>query len=187
MSYAEKQKAEIETIAPRTFNLNLSDDDVRRLYEKAAEASITPEELIENFIADLVFGTHTNGSDERMRAREWFERCWFSLDNYGSFLAYLVKTIEYDYYEQQQQIISECQDELSELDISDFDNMEEFDEEKEYHTRRLEQANEEIKEMFDEYCKRGENPETFEKESKLISQYQESLKKALVHEKERTV
>ncbi len=80
MNYAEKQNAEIATIVPRTFKLNLSDADVTRLYEKAAEASIAPEQLLENFIGDLVCGTHTNGSDERTRAEEWFDRCRLSLD-----------------------------------------------------------------------------------------------------------
>lgn len=187
MNYAEKQKAEIATVSPRTIKINLSDEDVKRLYEKAAGASITPEELIENFIADLVCGTHTNGSDERQRAEEWFERCWFSLDYYGSFLAYLVKNCEYSYFTEQQKIISECKDELSELDVSEFDSEEEYDEEKEYITRRLEQANEEIKEMFDEYCKHGKNPETIEQETKRISIYRDGLKNALAHEKERTV
>lgn len=177
MNYAEKQKAEIAAVSPRTIKINLSDEDVKRLYEKAAGASITPEELIENFIADLVCGTHTNGSDERQRAEEWFERCWFSLDYYGSFLAYLVKNCEYIYFTEQQKIISECKDELSELDVSEFDTEEEYNEEKEYITRRLEQANEEIKEMFDEYCKHGENPETIEQETKRISIYRDGLKK----------
>lgn len=187
MNYAKKQKAEAATVSPRTIKINLSDEDVKRLYEKAAGASITPEQLIENFIADLVCGTYTNGSDERTRAEEWFERCWFSLDNYGSFLAYLVKNCEYSYYTEQQKTVSECTEELSELDISDFDSTEEYDEEKEYITRRLEQANEEIKEMFDEYVKHGENPETFEEEIENIRKYEESLKNALAHKNERTV
>lgn len=103
------------------------------------------------------------------------------------FLAYLVKNCEYSYFAEQQKNISECRDELAELDVSDFDSTEEYDEEKEYITRRLEQANEEIKEMFDEYVKHGENPETFEEEIENIRKYEESLKNALAHEKERTV
>lgn len=187
MNYAEKQKAEIETIAPRAFNLNLSDADVKRLYEKAAGASVAPEQLLENFIADLVCGTNTNGSDERMYIEQWFDRCWFSLDSCGSFLAYLVKNCEFDNFTELQETVTECTEELSELDVNDFDNLEEYNEEREYTRRRLEQANSEIKELFDEYSKRGENPETIEQEIKRISQYRESLKKALAHEKERTV
>lgn len=187
MNYAEKQNAEIATIVPRTFKLNLSDADVKRLYEKAAGASITPEQLIENFIADLVCGTYTNGSDERVRADEWFDRCWFSLDNYGSFLAYLVKNSEYDNFTELQEIVTECTEELAELNISDYDDPEEYDEECEYTKKRLEQANGEIKELFDDYSKRGESPETLEQETEKITKYRENLKNALTHKCERTV
>lgn len=187
MDYSEKLKAEVKTISPRNFALKLSDADLKSFYEKAARVSLTPEELLENFIADLVCGLHTNGSDERDKAEEWFERCWFSFDNYGSFLAYLVKNCEYDYFTEQQKTVSECTEELSELGISDFDSENEYDEEKEYLTRRLEQANEEIRRMFDEYVKHGESPENFEAEIESIRKYEESLKNALAHENERTV
>ena len=77
MDYTEQQKKEIATVAPRIININLSDSDVKRLYVKAAGASLTPEELIENFIGDLVCGTYSNGSDERVYAEQWFDRCDF--------------------------------------------------------------------------------------------------------------
>ncbi len=96
MSYGEEAKKEDETVAPRTFTVNLSDADVKRLYKKAAEASLTPEELFENFVGDLVDGTYSNGSDERMCAEEWYNRCWFSFDYFNSFLAYLVRECKYE-------------------------------------------------------------------------------------------
>lgn len=68
-----------------------------------------------------------------------------------------------------------------------FDSEDEYDEEKEYLTRRLEEANKEIRRMFDEYVKHGESPETFEEEIENIRKYEESLKNALSHENERTV
>lgn len=46
--------------------MNLSDADVRRLAEKSGEGGLTISELLENFIGDLVDGTYSNGSDERM-------------------------------------------------------------------------------------------------------------------------
>ena len=187
MDHSKKLEAEVKTISPRNFALKLSDADLKSFYEKAARVSLTPEELLENFIADLVCGLHTNGSDERDKAEEWFERCWFSLDYAASFLAYLIKNCEYENYSEMQKTVSECTEELSELGISDFDSEEEYDEEKEYFTRRLEQANEEIKEMFDEYVKHGDCPETFEAEIRNIRKYEEGLKNALAHEKERTV
>lgn len=76
--YQRNQEEEIQTIRKRTYELELSDADVLRLKYKAEEGKLTPEELLQNFVGDLVDGTYSNGSDERMRAQDWFERCWFS-------------------------------------------------------------------------------------------------------------
>jgi len=73
-----EQQKEIETIKERVFRIRLSDADVERLALKAASGGLLPEELLQNFIGDLVRGTYSNGSDERMYAEQWFDRCWFS-------------------------------------------------------------------------------------------------------------
>ena len=73
----EQQKKEIETIKPRTYMLNLSDADVERIESKAMEYGMTVSKLLENFIGDLIDGTYSNGSDERMYANQWFNRCCF--------------------------------------------------------------------------------------------------------------
>lgn len=52
---------------------------------------MTVGELIENFIGDLVCGTYSNGSDERMYAEQWFERCWFGMFPDLTFLRYLIE------------------------------------------------------------------------------------------------
>ena len=78
MVYGEQQKKEIETVRERTIKLRLSDADVKRLFDKAGTAGLSVAELLQNFIGDLVCGTYSNGSDERMYADQWFERCWFS-------------------------------------------------------------------------------------------------------------
>lgn len=61
----------------RTITLKLSDTDVERLALKAASGGIHVEELLENFIGDLVRSPYSNGSDERLYAEQWFDRCWF--------------------------------------------------------------------------------------------------------------
>ena len=71
---AARQREEIPTIKPRTLTIELSDADVKRLFEKAAYAGKTPGSLLESFIGDLVDGTYSNGSDERERAEAWFDR-----------------------------------------------------------------------------------------------------------------
>ena len=68
----------MEELKKRTFTLELTDDDVTRLANKAASAGMSMGELLASFVGDLVCGSHTNGSDERMLAQSWFDRCGFS-------------------------------------------------------------------------------------------------------------
>lgn len=84
-----EHEKEIETIKPREYSLKLSDADVIRIAKTAGAYDMTVSELLENFIGDLVNGTYTNGSDERMYAQQWAERCWFSYDPDKSLVKYL--------------------------------------------------------------------------------------------------
>lgn len=77
--FREQQQDEIDTIKERNLTVKLSDADCERLVRKCGAHGLTVGELIENFIGDLVDGTYTNGSDERMYANQWFERCWFGM------------------------------------------------------------------------------------------------------------
>ena len=90
MSYGEEQRKEIETIKKRQIKLELSDEDCDRLERKCGEYGLTIGELIENFVGDLVGGTYSNGSDERMYAQQWFERCWFGMFPEPSLLNHLL-------------------------------------------------------------------------------------------------
>jgi hypothetical protein len=85
-----QQEKEIATIKPRTFEIRLSDADYQRIAEKAAIAEMSVEELLESFIGDLVNGTYTNGSDERMHANDWYERCGYGCFEKSTFLHYLI-------------------------------------------------------------------------------------------------
>lgn len=78
MNFCEEQKREIETIKERIVKLELSDADCERISRKAGISGLTVSELLENFIGDLVNGTYSNGSDERDKAYEWYNRCWFA-------------------------------------------------------------------------------------------------------------
>lgn len=80
MNQYETQKEEIETIKPRTFEVKLSNADVIRLYEKAFSNGITPEELIADYLGDLLDGTYTRGSDERLFASQYFDRCCYEFN-----------------------------------------------------------------------------------------------------------
>lgn len=87
----EQQQEEIKTIRKRKLELELSDADVKRISEKAGAAGLTVAELLQNFIGDLVCGTYSNGSDERMYAEQWFDRCWFGSFSDFTFFRYLVE------------------------------------------------------------------------------------------------
>lgn len=68
---------EAETMSRRVYQLDLSDEDVKRLALRAGAYGLTASELLENFVGDFINGTHTNGSDERECVEAWLERCWF--------------------------------------------------------------------------------------------------------------
>lgn len=90
MPYGEEQEKEIATIKDRTITLKLSDADCDRIARKAGNAGMTVGCLLEYFIGDLVDGTYTNGSDERMHANDWFDRCWFGMFPEENLLRYLL-------------------------------------------------------------------------------------------------
>lgn len=89
----DRQQEELRT---RTIEINLSDADVKSVSELAGSHGLTIGKLIENFIHDLVGGAHSNGSDERMFARQWFERCWFGMFPDYTFLRHLIEWDELD-------------------------------------------------------------------------------------------
>ncbi len=90
MSWQEEQQEEIEIIRERKITVKLSDADCDRLARKCGEHGLTIGELIENFVGDLVDGTYSNGSDERMYVQQWFERCWFGMFPEPSLLNHLL-------------------------------------------------------------------------------------------------
>ena len=96
MNMRINQEAEIATIKERNIALSLSDADFRRLWEIAEKAGMTAGGLLASFVGDLVGGTYTNGSDERMYAQSWYERCGFSCTAPKTFLLYLLKTGDID-------------------------------------------------------------------------------------------
>lgn len=85
------KEKEIETIKERTITLKLSDADCERIAKKAGIHNLSVGELLQNFIGDLVNGTYSNGSDERDRANDWFERCNFSWMHDKTLLRHLLE------------------------------------------------------------------------------------------------
>lgn len=145
--YKARAKKEIQTIAPRSITLNLSDADVKRLWEKAGRAGMTMSELLEKFIGDLVDGTYSNGSDERDLAQNWFERTSF-----GSTYAPAVSLLQYLVREG---ILQEALDEWNEivsLKMDLYDDDESItDADRAEITDLLEDAEDRMEELCGEY------------------------------------
>ncbi len=65
-------KREIATVKPRKFVLELSDEDVARLFRNAVRAGTVPEKVLEAFVADLVCGTFSKDYNSREYADNWY-------------------------------------------------------------------------------------------------------------------
>ena len=79
------------TETPFTFTLNLQKKDLEKLFYITYGNGTTPEELFASFVSDLTDGETSNGSDERLKAQDYFERLDFNRYLEPDFLAYCVK------------------------------------------------------------------------------------------------
>lgn len=160
------QKEEIATIRERTVKLKLSDADINRVSERAASVGLTVSELLESFIGDLVDGTYSNGSDERMLANQWFERCGFSFEPEQTFLVFLIEwgnlkpvidTLDY---------IAECEGDLQ--DATEEEERKAIQEEIDYQR-------EQIEDYYKEYEDTVKNPQTEEDALESVRAYKDRL------------
>ncbi len=173
-----RQKQEIKTIRKRSLRLKLSDADCKRLAELCGGHGLTVEELIENFIGDLVNGTYSNGSDERMYARQWFKRCWFGMFPEETFLYYLITS---GYICDVLELWDSIQNGKEELDEVKRNPMEYEPEEERFIREDIEYFQTQIDTYWSEYFvmnteyKKG----TFEEEMKKVLDWNERLNQLL--------
>lgn len=183
MTPREQQAAEIKTIKPREFKLNLSDADVERLFKKAYSNGITPEKLIEGYLGDLLCGTYSHGSDERYLADEYFERCDYSMGLINSFLQWALGYGEYDYLITAIDYIDETIDEMEHIKRSTSLTPAEIQKELEACDEGLHNANKAIEDLYGSYCEQkkqhGEVPEALEKGIKRVREYDMKLRQML--------
>lgn len=166
---AQQQKQEIETITDRTFTIKLSHADVIRLFEKAADVGMMPEDLLKNFIGDLVYGTYTNGSDECMYANSWFDRCGFSMYKNDTFLGYLQNNCELNETIESYEEAIYCR---TLEGIEDFNSKEEAEEHAKFYYSLVEEA-------YTKYLDANPNAESLEDEMKLIMKWKDRMNECL--------
>ena len=80
---------EKETLKSRQINLTLSDFEVDSLCREASSRGTTVEEILEDFVGNLVGGYHYRGSDEGRLASEYLDRVIYSFDDDESYLQWL--------------------------------------------------------------------------------------------------
>lgn len=76
------------------IELNLSEETETALKLKAARGGLTASELLSAFVHDLVCGEESQGSDERMYADNWYERCYFTHVPADDFYTWLARHYE---------------------------------------------------------------------------------------------
>lgn len=169
----EQQQEEIKTIRKRKLELELSDADVKRISQKAGAVGLTVAELLQNFIGDLVCGTYSNGSDERMYAEQWFDRCGFSFFPDFTFLRYLVEWGGVDEVITLWEDILEAKEEIAHLtqhpEEAEPDEIAGYQEDIEYWQEQL-------NDFWNEYTKQTKEytPGTLEEEMNKVLQWRES-------------
>ena len=61
------------------FFLELTEEDKKAFFEMCERDGTTPAEVLEGFICDLTEAERTRGSDERMLATQYYERCGYGI------------------------------------------------------------------------------------------------------------
>jgi len=135
--------AAYEKSIQRNIVLKLPNEDVEELCAKVARADLTVSQLLENFVYDLVHSDRSNGSDERMYANQWFDRCSFGLNFPKTFLLHLVEWGEVD-------SAIEMWEELK-----DYHDQGELDE---YEKQDAAVLTEALEKMFQDYQKANKEP-----------------------------
>lgn len=160
------QEQRTTEIRERTIQIRLSDDDVARISEKAASVGLTVSELLGNFIEDLTDGAHSNGSDERMLANEWLERCGFMREQ--TFLAFLIDQGELQPYLDSLDYIAELEGDLREAAEQ---------EEREAIQEDIDREREITENCYTEYSEQIKEPQPKEDALKGVKDYKARLEK----------
>lgn len=165
----------------RAFTLELTDKETAAFIEMCFRDGTTPAEVLEGFICDLTGAERTRGSDERMYAGQYYERCgygYFFPDDSRTFTQWLL-------YEYGEYTLKEIIDSLETIadaqgDISFYrehpeeDPGEGFLEELEETIKAEEET---IGELYQEYTTSTTKPETLEEGIKGVREYLEMIER----------
>lgn len=146
----------------RTFTPKLTADDTIAFAFLAAERGLTPEQLIESFVRDIVSSFYADEiTEEEKHLTDWFNNSWFSQDNdgYFSFLQYIICNKCYEDVISARSMIARYHLEIAKKENVDF-----------YKALELEQL-EKILNYFKSYCIENPAHKDFPKEWKIIKNF----------------
>ena len=155
-------------IRKRSIEIELSDEDVKSLAEMAGVHGLSIGQLLENFISDLTGGARSNGSDEEMLAKQWFDRCWRYHD--ATFLRFLIEYGNLSDVMDSWEEIEEGKKDLADYEVNpDKYNQEEI----EFLKEDMGYWQEELDECWKEYCEwKGKYKSgSFEEEMKKVLEW----------------
>lgn len=157
----------------RAFTLELTDEDLTEFITKCYQDGTTPAEVLEGFINDLIEGTRTRGSDERMYAGQYYERC-----GYGFFFSGEYRTFT-------QWLLSEYGDYSLKEIIDSLEDIKTFEEEIAYLKEHSEECEEgELEDLEAEITESKETIEGYYQEYSQCTRKPDSLEEGIknVHE-----
>lgn len=169
---AERQRQEIKTIKPRPFTLELSDADMLSFYRLAAANGTTPAEILAGFIGDLIDGTYSHGSDERLFAEQYFERCCYELVAPYTFLLWAIRSGKDDFIID---LLDDRKTATEEIAYLNDHTEEATPENVKSWENDLQQIEQELRELYGEYCesckRKQEQPEEYETGLAAVADY----------------
>lgn len=146
-----------------TLNLELHEDNLKDILYKLAADGTNLTEVLEGFINDLVYGKSSHGSDECSLARRYYDRCCYGLGEEDTFLRYLLKFGEIEYY----------------LDI--MSNIQAYNEwlaDGEDYSEELKEAKQEQDSIYKQWAERYEKPPQSRKKAyKQVEKWHEKYEK----------
>lgn len=118
------------------IDLNLSVETETALKLKAARGGLTTSELLSAFVHDLVEDDVSNGSDERMYANDWYDRCYFTHTPALDFYTWLARHYELEDALEDWAVILEARADI-EYDPDDEEYVQELQEVIEEHSKNI--------------------------------------------------
>ena len=170
----------MDELKKRAFALELTDEDLTAFITKCYQDGTTPAEVLEGFINDLIAGSRTRGSDERMYAGQYYERCGYSfffsgeyqtfthwlLNEYGDYsLKEIIDSLDdVKTFEEEIAYLKEHPDECEEGDLEDLET-------------EIKASKEDIERYYQEYTERTTKPDTLEEGIKGAREYLEMIER----------